>query len=86
MFFNFNAVNLINLALCIVVLVLGYMSYKKNKNKIAVYISVAFGLFGFSHLMTLFAFDADLESILIIIRILAYLLVIVALYKTVFKN
>ncbi|MDD2689345.1 MAG: hypothetical protein PHT41_04265 [Candidatus Omnitrophica bacterium] len=86
MLFNFSSVNLINLSLCIVVLVLGYMSYKKNKNKIAIYISVAFGLFGFSHLMTLFEFGTDLESILIIIRILAYLLVIVALYKTVFKD
>ncbi len=84
--FNFNPVSVINLLLCIVILILGYLSYKKNKNKVAVYISVAFGLFGFSHLMTLFEVGTDLESILIIIRILAYLLVIVALYKTVFKK
>lgn len=86
MVFNFNPVSIINLLLCVIILVLGYVSYRRNKNKIAFYLSISFGLFGISHLMTLFETGTDLEGVFIIIRILAYLLVIVALYKTVFKK
>jgi hypothetical protein len=44
-------------------------------------IGLAFGLFGISHLVTLFDLAADWTNVLIGIRLLAYLAVIYALYK-----
>lgn len=83
---NWNPIYALNLVLCIIILILGFLGYRRNKNQVALYISMAFGLFGISHLMSLFKGQNNLESILIIIRIIAYLLVIVALYKAAFET
>lgn len=85
MAFNWNPVYALNLVLCIIILILGFLGYRRNKNQVPLYISIAFGLFGISHLMALFRGEKNPESTLIIIRILAYLLVIVALYKAAFE-
>jgi len=47
----------------------------------ALYIGVAFGLFGISHLVSLVGLGAALTDMLLIIRTLAYLVFIFALYK-----
>lgn len=83
---NWNPIYALNLVLCIIILILGFLGYRRNKNQVTLYISMAFGLFGISHLMSLFKGQNNLESILIIIRIIAYLLVIVALYKAAFET
>lgn len=83
---DWNPIYALNLVLCIIILILGFLGYRRNKNQVPLYISIAFGLFGISHLMSLFKGQSNLESILIIIRIIAYLMVIVALYKAAFET
>lgn len=83
---NWNPIYALNLVLCIIILILGFLGYRRNKNQVPLYISIAFGLFGISHLMSLFKSQNNLESILITIRIIVYLLVIVALYKAAFET
>ena len=68
----------LNLSLCIIILVLGYLRYKTRKSKVPLYVGIAFGLFGISHMMTLLEIQ-DMESLLLIIRTLGYLTVIFAL-------
>jgi uncharacterized membrane protein len=70
----------INLALCIIILVLGYLLFKKSGEKLPLYVGIAFGLFGVSHAATLAGLKVPLTLPLIIVRTLAYLLVIYALY------
>jgi uncharacterized membrane protein (UPF0136 family) len=70
-----------NLTLCIIILSLGIFGYRKQGNTIPLIIGIAFGLFGISHLATILDLKDALESILIVIRTLAYLLIIVALYR-----
>ena len=78
---NWDPITAVNLVLCIIIVILGYWGYKKSKNSVPLYIGIAFGLFGLSHLATLLDLKETLESVLIVIRTLAYLTVIFALYK-----
>lgn len=70
----------INLALCIVIVALGYLLFKKSGEKLPLYVGIAFGLFGVSHAATLAGLKLPLTLPLIVIRTSAYLLVIYALY------
>ena len=79
--FNWDPLYMVNLLLCIIIVFLGYWGYKKSGSSVPLYIGIAFGLFGLSHLATLLGLKSTLEIPLIIIRTLAYLIVIFALYK-----
>jgi uncharacterized membrane protein len=76
-----DPIYIVNLLLCIAILALGVMGYKKRGNKTPLYIGIAFGLFGVSHLTTILGYKDALEAVLIGVRTVAYLAVIVALYK-----
>ncbi len=79
MVFDWDPLTTINLFLCIIILALGYFGFKKSRNMLIPYISLAFGVFGISHLMSLSCRFS--EDTLIIVRMLAYILVIFALFK-----
>jgi len=79
-------VTTINLILCIIILSLGIWAYIKKKNDIPLYIAIAFGLFGVSHSMKLLGLAASFEGPLIAIRLIAYLLVVFALYRLLVKK
>jgi hypothetical protein len=78
---EWDPVTFVNLVLCTVIVVLGYLGYAKTKNLLPIYVGSAFGLFGISHFLTLAGFRTMLTVPLIVIRTVAYLLVIFALYK-----
>lgn len=86
MAFIWDPITAVNLVLSVIILVLGYWGYKKSNDKVPLYVGIAFGLFGISHLATLFGFKQSLESVLIIIRTLAYLAVIYAVYTVALKR
>jgi hypothetical protein len=71
---------LTNLTLCIIIVILGSLEYSKTKSHVALCITIAFGLFGISHLFTLLGFAGSLVIPLIIVRFAAYLTIIYALY------
>jgi uncharacterized membrane protein (UPF0136 family) len=75
-----------NFVLCIVILALGIWAYVKKKDDVPLYIGIAFGLFAVSHLMTLLGLAAGLTVLLIAIRLIAYLLVVFALYRLLVKK
>lgn len=70
-----------NLVLCIIIVVLGYLCPVKTGKKLPLCITAAFGLFGLSHAVTLAGLKDPLTAPLILIRALAYLLVISALFR-----
>ena len=79
-------ITIINLILCIIILCLGIWGYSKKKSDVALYIGIAFGLFGISHLFTLLGLAAGLNVLLIIIRLAAYLLVVYTVYHIAVKK
>ena len=86
MSFTWDPITFLNLILSLIILFLGFWNYNKGNDIIPVFIGLAFGLFGLSHLLTLFGLKATLEIFLIIVRTLAYLLVIFAMYKLLTKK
>ena len=81
-----DPIYLINLILCIIIVVFGYLGFKKAKERWPLYIAISFGLFGLSHLLTLLGLREALTGFLIAIRTIAYLLVAFTLYRVAFKK
>ena len=75
-----------NLILCVIILILGVMGYQRARIAFPLYIGIAFGLFGLSHLATILGLKGSLEVPLIVVRTLAYLIVVFAVYKTAFSS
>ncbi len=76
-----DPIYIVNLSLCIIILILGIFGYRKKGNPVPLYVGIAFGLFGVSHTATILGLKNDLEVPLIVIRTIAYLAVVFALYK-----
>lgn len=81
MAFTFDPMYALNTMLCAAILVLGYLGYRKSVNKTSLYVGIAFGLFGISNLAILLGYKTEMENVLIVVRTLAYLVVLFALYK-----
>jgi len=71
---------LINLFVCAIILVLGYLVYRKRNSISALFIGVAFGMFGLSHLSTLLGQTLFPEVTFVLLRICGYIFVAAALY------
>ncbi len=84
--FVWDPISAVNLVLSVIILVLGYWGFNKSKDMVSLYIGIAFGLFGVSHLATLLSFRQSFENLLIIIRTLAYLIVVYAVYTVALKR
>jgi len=74
----------INFIFCMIILVMGYWGFRKLENPLLFYIGIAFGFFGVSHLAQLAGYPSN-SLALIIIRTIAYLLVIFAIFQTIKK-
>jgi hypothetical protein len=76
----------VNLVLCAIILVFGIIGWSRSKRVFPLYIGIAFGLFGLSHLATILGLKAALEVPLIVVRTLAYLIVVFTVYKMAFGS
>ncbi|MDD5648668.1 MAG: hypothetical protein PHY03_07010 [Dehalococcoidia bacterium] len=81
-----DPVVLTNFILCVIILGMGVWEYIRTKSRVELYVGIAFGLFGVSHLLTLLGLSVGLTVPLIIIRLLAYLLVIFGLYTVIARR
>jgi hypothetical protein len=81
-----NHISILNLTLCTIILALGVMGYSRKKNILPLFIGIAFGLFGISHLLTIIGLKETLETFLIVIRTIAYLTVVYTVFQIVFKT
>jgi hypothetical protein len=92
-------VTIINLILTTVILILGIWAFFKRRSDIAqgsskaiaipevsLYIGIAFGLFAVSHALTVAGLAASLQTFIIIIRVIGYLLVMVAPVRVLMKK
>jgi len=77
---------MVNTALCLIILVLGYLAYKRSGDNTPLLIGIAFGIFGISHIITLSVPEKTLTGLLIAIRVLAYLLVLFSLSRVIAKR
>lgn len=71
-----DPVLLINIFLCLAIFILGLEGYRRTGSDLPFLVAIAFGLFGISHLMAMLGFGAALETVLIAVRTLGYVLII----------
>jgi len=76
--------NTLGLTFNIIIVVVGYWSYKKSRDMAPLYIGAAFVLFGISYIITIFNLGRTSE--ILIIRTIAYLILTFAVYKLAFKQ
>jgi hypothetical protein len=81
-----NIIYVINLILCVIIFIFGLIGWRRSGKTLPLYIAIAFGLFGLSHLATILRLAAQREVTLIIIRLAAYLIVVYAVYKAAFGS
>ncbi len=82
----YDPVTDLNIVLCAVIVVIGLCGYRYTKKSLLLFFGLAFVLFGFSHLLTLFGRRQALVAAVIGLRIAAYLIVIAVLAKQAFKK
>lgn len=82
MAFRGDIITIANIVLCFIILIMGCWSYSRKPDKVSIFIGIAFALFGLSHAATLLGLRATLGNFLVVVRMLAYLIVIMAVYKT----
>lgn len=83
--FVWDPIYIVNLVLCVVILAFGLIGWRRSGKRFPLYIGVAFSLFGLSHLATILGLREALATALIVVRTLAYLLVVFTLYQVAFK-
>jgi len=76
--FSWDNLTGINLVLCVAIVVIGYVAWRRTRSVVVLLVACAFALFGLSHLASLFSLSDDLENPLIVVRVAAYLLVVLA--------
>jgi hypothetical protein len=88
-------VNVLDILLSLIIFYLGYKAYRKGAGKLALMISITFlifcishvvyitiDIFGMSHLVASFTSAVGWAAFVVIIRIIAYLLLIIGLLRT----
>lgn len=81
-----DPMTIVNLVLCAIILAFGLIGWRRSRKRLPLYVGIAFGLFGLSHLATILGLKDSLETVLIVIRTLGYLLVVFALYQIAFRT
>ena len=81
-----DPIYIINLVLCVIILIFGLIGWRRSEKSFPLYIGIAFGLFGLSHLTTILGLKSVLEIPLIVVRTLAYLIVVFTVYKAAFGS
>jgi hypothetical protein len=72
---------IINIVFCATIVIIGGLIVKKNKNMTAILLTMAFFLFGLSHLIAFFSTALAASNFFIITRVLAYAAIIFILYS-----
>ena len=74
------------LVFCFIICGFGIWVYSKRKDDVPLYIGVAYGIFTIERLIVLLSSGPTLDVLGIVLRIIAYLLVLFALYKALVKK
>jgi len=78
---DFDVITSVNLVLCVLIIIAGYLAYRKDGGAAWLYIALAFSLFALSHVVTLAGAADALYDPMVVIRALGYLLVLFAIFK-----
>ena len=86
MTFNLDPLLLTNLGICFAILILGIIAYVISTQEWSLFLGIAFGLFGVSHLLEVINFPENLEIIVFVVRIIAYFMVAFTIFMLGFRE
>jgi len=72
---------LINLVLCLAIVALGLLGYKRSRHTLPLLLAAVFALFGLSHVIILLDPSREFEVVVFAVRVVAYGLVLYLLYR-----
>jgi hypothetical protein len=85
-----NSLDIINSIFCALILLISLLRYKKEKNKIFLFISVSFFIFFMSHVLIITSlssyFDAYYISLISMSRTISYILIAIGIHKLIEEN
>ena len=84
--FLWDPVTILNLVLCVIILALGLVGWRRSGKRFSLFVAIAFGLFGLSHLATILGLKDSFALAMIPVRMIAYLLVVLAVYSVAFRT
>ena len=86
MTFTWDTQTGINLVLCIAIVTIGFMAWRRTRSGVILLVACAFGLFGVSHLASLLGLTGQFDTPLIVLRVAAYLLVTCAVLLEAYRK
>ena len=81
-----DPIGLLNMILCAIIIIFGYLNYKRKANSIALFIAIAYAIFGVSHIMSYFGLADDYPVLIAVIRLFGYFVIIYILQAKLFNN
>jgi len=77
---------IINLVFCIFILVFGIWGYIRNKMSGSLYMGISFAFYGIAHIISLMGLAESLNVLSITVRVIGYILTVMALYKFIYRE
>ena len=81
-----DLLSILNLVLTGALCGLAIWGYTQNKYVVLLFIAIGYGLFFIAHLLVLVGLAASLNTVLILIRVVGYVLIGIAVYKLATKK
>ena len=81
-----DMITLVNLVLAIIILIMGIWAWTARRSRSMLYVGIAFGLFALTHLLTLLGLASSMAAFILIVRVLAYAVIIYAAYIVIAKK
>ena len=83
MAFQFDLITIINLLMCAMIALLGIWAFQKTRDRIPLYIGIAFALLGLVYFIKIIGVGTPI--FIAFITVVAYLLVMFTMYRIIFK-
>lgn len=77
---SFDPITTLNLILALSVFTMGFVAFRKSKDKVPLCVSIAFGLFALSHMISLSGQGEALFIPSVVFRVIAYASALYAVY------
>ena len=81
-----DGLEILYVVFCFIICVFGIWVYSKKKDDVPLYFGIAYGLFTVDRLISLLGLTPSWDILGIVLRIVAYLLILFALYRALVKK
>ena len=81
-----DGLSILYVVFCFIICGFAFWVYNKKKDDLPLYLGIAYGLFTIERLMNLWTLASGWDTVSIVLRIVAYLFILFALYRALVKK